>query len=112
MDLKELKQQAKFQKKDILFSEALGVCKVDELTRFATQGGDMLLYYGLRSVANQAKVSYIPVDNHSVLLRELISVDQAKAVMTEFQDREGTEDYKPDMLLIQEAEYVLKHFEN
>ena len=111
MEIRELKQ-AKFQKKDVLFSEALGVCKVDELTRFATQAGDMLLYYGLRSVANQAKVSYIPVDNHSVLLRELISVDQARAVMAEYEAMQESEDYKPDMLLIQEAQYVLKHFEN
>lgn len=111
MEIRELKQ-AKFQKKDVLFSEALGVCKVDELTRFATQTGDMLLYYGLRSVANHAKVSYIPVDNHSVLLRELISVDQARTVMAEYEEMGESEEYKPDMLLIQEAEYVLKHFEN
>ena len=111
MEIRELKQ-AKFQKKDILFSEALGVCKVDELTRFATQTGDMLLYYGLRSVANHAKVSYIPVDNHRVLLRELISVDQAKALLAGLEEMEEGDENQPDMLLVQEAEYVLKHFEN
>ena len=83
MDIKELKQQAKYQKKDILFSEVLGVCRVDELTRLSTQGGDTILYYGLRSIADQTKVSYVPVENHSVLLRDLVSVEEAKALLAE-----------------------------
>ncbi|MBQ7359497.1 MAG: hypothetical protein IJW63_05315 [Lachnospiraceae bacterium] len=132
MDLKELKLQAKFQKKDILFSEVLGVCRVDELTRLSTQKGDMILYYGLRSIADQTKVSYVPVENHSVLLRELISVEQAKEFLAKVeadmqaggqqaQDGEAAEissdaaqsdetDASVDPLLLQEARYVLKHF--
>lgn len=126
MDLKELKLQAKFQKKDILFSEVLGVCRVDELTRLSTQKGDMILYYGLRSIADQTKVSYVPVENHSVLLRELISVEQAREFLAKVEadmqaGGEATEISSDvarsdetvegvDPLLLQEARYVLKHF--
>ena len=116
MDLKELKLQAKFQKKDILFSEVLGVCRVDELTRLSTQKGDLILYYGLRSIADQTKVSYVPVENHSVLLRELVSVEQAREYVAKFeelksanQQEETTEGIDP--LLLQEARYVLKYFD-
>ncbi len=124
MDLKELKLQAKFQKKDILFSEVLGVCRVDELTRLSTQAGEMILYYGLRSIADQTKVSYVPVENHSVLLRELITVEQAKAFLAQVEAAKvGAQDDATsvtseigetlegvDPLLLQEARYVLKHF--
>lgn len=115
MDLKELKQQAKYQKKDILFSEVLGVCKVEELTRLSTQMGEMILYYGLRSIADQTKVSYVPVENHSVLLRDLVSVEQAKQLLAQVEevgtgmDIRDTEEINP--LLIQEARYVIKHFD-
>lgn len=126
MDLKELKQQAKYQKKDILFSEVLGVCKVDELTRLSTQTGEMILYYGLRSIADQTKVSYVPVENHSVLLRDLVSVEQAKQLLAQVektkgetagQNLEGVEVPEElvqvgiDPLLLQEARYVIKHFD-
>lgn len=133
MDLKELKLQAKFQKKDILFSEVLGVCRVDELTRLSTQKGDMILYYGLRSIADQTKVSYVPVENHSVLLRELVSVEHAREYVAKYEElkcasqqanteepetvvgQEAGEDRELpegiDPLLLQEARYVLKHFD-
>ena len=127
MDLKEQKQQAKYQKKDILFSGVLGVCKVDEVTRLSTQGGENILYYGLRSIADQTKVSYVPVDNHSVLLRDLVTVEEAKKVLERAQlqkdkmhtaelqneqvEQPADQNSQEEALLIWEAEYVIRHFD-
>lgn len=69
-----------FEKKEIIFSETLGVCQVAELTKLSPRSGEQVLYYGLRSIANQKKVSYIPVEHHQVQLRPLISYDEAKAL--------------------------------
>lgn len=91
-----------FEKKDIIFSETLGVCQVAELTKLSTKSGEQVMYYGLRSVEDKKKVSYIPVENHQVQLRPLISVEEAEermkgdlSVLTENQKNE--------------AQYVLTH---
>lgn len=90
-----------FEKKDIIFSETLGVCKVEEVTKLSTNNSVPVLYYGLRSVYDKAKVSYIPVENHAVQLRPLITVEEA-------QERLSREDFKDmNALLKQEVEYVL-----
>ena len=67
-----------FEKKEIIYSETLGVCQVNELTRLGAKNGEQVLYYGLKSIADKKKVSYIPVDHHQVLLRPLITYEQAK----------------------------------
>ena len=66
-----------FEKKEIIYSEAIGVCQVAEITKLPAKNGDQILYYGLRSVFDSKKVSYIPVEHHQVQLRELISSDEA-----------------------------------
>ncbi|MBE5942819.1 MAG: CarD-like/TRCF domain protein [Lachnospiraceae bacterium] len=67
-----------FEKKDIIFSETLGVCQVAELTRLSAKNGEQVMYYGLKSIEDKKKVSYIPVENHQVQLRPLITYDEAK----------------------------------
>lgn len=67
-----------FEKKEVIFSETLGVCQVAELTKLAAKNGEQVLYYGLRSVYDNKKVSYIPVEHHQVQLRPLISYEEAK----------------------------------
>ena len=67
-----------FEKKDIIFSETLGVCQVAEVTKLSTKSGEQVAYYGLRAVEDKKKVSYIPVENHQVQLRPLISVEEAE----------------------------------
>lgn len=67
-----------FEKKEIIFSETLGVCQVAELTRLSAKNGEQVLYYGLRSVYDKNKVSYIPAEHHQVLLRPLISYEKAE----------------------------------
>ena len=66
-----------FEKKEIIFSETLGVCQVFEITKLAAKNGEQVMYYGLRSIADKKKVSYIPVDHHKVLLRPLITYEEA-----------------------------------
>lgn len=90
-----------FEKKEIIYSETLGVCQVAELTRLSTKAGEQILYYGLRSVYDKNKVSYIPVEHHKVQLRALLSVEEARALQKTPSD-ELTE------LQIQEIEYVLQ----
>ncbi|MDO5155028.1 MAG: CarD family transcriptional regulator [Eubacteriales bacterium] len=89
-----------FEKKDIIFSETLGVCQVAELPKLSTKGGEQVAYYGLRSIYDKSKVSYIPVENHQVQLRELISLDEAKERLANASD-------ELELVLRQEAEYVI-----
>lgn len=84
-----------YEKKEVIYSETLGVCQVAELTKLAAKNGDQVLYYGLRSVFDKNKVAYIPVEHHQVQLRELISFEEAKQLsknmpkdMNELQKRE------------------------
>lgn len=67
-----------FEKKDIIFSETLGVCKVAEIVKLPAKNNDQVLYYGLHSIYDNKKVSYIPVEHHQVQLRPLISYEEAK----------------------------------
>ena len=54
----------------------------------------------MRSVKDNSKVSYIPVENHSVVLRELISKEEAR------KKSESGIELKP--LEKEEIEFVLK----
>ena len=90
-----------FEKKEIIFSETLGVCQVAELSKLSAKSGEQVLYYGLRSIYDKSKVSYIPVEHHQVLLRHLISYEEAKQLSEEMPEK-ITEQQK------QEIEYVLQ----
>lgn len=89
-----------FEKKEILYSETLGVCQVAELTKLSAKSGEQVLYYGLRSVYDKSKVSYIPVENHQVQLRKLISPEEAKRLSASDPDSLSE-------LQREEVEYVL-----
>ena len=91
-----------FEKKDIIFSETLGVCKVAEITRLPAKNNEQVLYYGLRSVYDSKKVSYIPVEHHQVLLRNLISYDEAKALENDYENLSEQQQM--------EVEYVLANY--
>ncbi|MBO5144349.1 MAG: CarD-like/TRCF domain protein [Lachnospiraceae bacterium] len=66
-----------FQKKEIIYSETLGVCTVDDIVKLADSRKDTYYYYLLRSVFDKNKKAYIPVENHSVQLRNLITRQEA-----------------------------------
>lgn len=92
-----------FEKKDIIFSETLGVCQVAELPKLPAKNGEPVPYYGLKSIYDKSKVSYIPVEHHQVQLRELISYEEAQKLL----------DNPPENLnglLLQEAEYVAANY--
>lgn len=57
-------------------------------------------YYVLKSIFDASKVSYIPVENHKVMLRELFTGEEARALA-------GTEALAKDEKLRQAVEYVL-----
>ena len=70
-----------FEKKQIIYSESQGVCRVDNIVSLsAVKGEPGVPYYVLKSVFDDSKVSYIPVENHQVVLRELFTKEEALAL--------------------------------
>ena len=67
-----------FQKKQKIYSETQGVCIVDNIVQLPAGKGETLPYYVLKSVFDTAKVSYIPVNNHQVVLREIFTEEEAR----------------------------------
>ena len=67
-----------FQKKQIIYSETQGVCVVDNIVQLPAAKGATLPYYVLKSVFDMTKVSYIPVNNHQVTLREIFTEEEAR----------------------------------
>ena len=71
-----------FEKKEVIYSETIGVCRVDDITKLTQKKGDTISYYVLRSLENKEKVAYIPVEKHKVNLRELIDYNSAIEMKT------------------------------
>lgn len=69
-----------FQKKEVIYSETLGVCIVDDIVKLADNKKESYNYYLLRSVFDKTKKAYIPVENHTVQLRNLITPNEAMAL--------------------------------
>ena len=94
-----------FEKKQIIYSETMGVCQVDNIVSLsATRGEAGVPYYVLRSLTDKSKVSYIPVDHYQVALREIFTRQEAQAML-------GTEELKKNPLLKEAVEYVLRNEE-
>lgn len=72
-----------FQKKDYIFSDSIGVCRVDDVTKISMKAGESPLYYVLRSHYDKEKVCYIPVEGHQVTLRELRSKEELLALLAQ-----------------------------
>jgi RNA polymerase-interacting CarD/CdnL/TRCF family regulator len=68
---------AMFQKKQYIYSETQGACIVDNIVQLPAGKGETVPYYVLKSVFDATKVSYIPVRNHQVVLRELFTREEA-----------------------------------
>ncbi len=88
-----------YQKKEIIYSETLGVCRVEEITKLTRKNGDAVMYYGLKSLMD-GKSAYVPIENHSVKLRNLIDAETAENIMADAGDG-----FNPSERF--EAEYVL-----
>lgn len=92
-----------FQKKDIIYSETLGVCQVADITKLTQNRGNTYMYYVLRSVFDKDKVSYIPVENHKVVLRELIDKEEAQLKkQTMYEKADENEKREIDYVLMNE----------
>lgn len=91
-----------FRKKEIIFSSGIGVCMVADIVNLSVNKSLPVQYYQLISVYDRKKVSYIPVEEHQVQLRALITVEEAenKKKIKELPLKE-----------LQEVEYVLKSAE-
>lgn len=92
-----------FQKKDIIYSETIGVCIVDDIVKFADNKKDIYQYYLLRSAFDRKKKAYIPVENHTVQLRNLISLREAVAL------QEAKDYEKKSALVKEEVLYVIEN---
>lgn len=92
-----------FQKKDIIYSETIGVCIVDDIVKLADNKKDIYQYYLLRSAFNRKKKAYIPVENHTVQLRNLISLREAVAL------QEAKDYEKKSALVKEEVLYVIEN---
>ena len=70
-----------FEKGGYIYSETLGVCKVSDIPKLSVNRRvtKTMDYYKLRPVSDLSKVAYMPVENHKVELRELISLEEANS---------------------------------
>lgn len=74
-----------FEKKEYIYSETMGVCKVADIVKLSPNNrfGEPVWYYQLKSAFDQSKVAYIPVENHQVSLRSLITKEEAEGISAE-----------------------------
>lgn len=88
-----------FRKKEIIYSSGIGVCAVADIVNLSVNKKLPVQYYQLVSVYDQKKISYIPVEEHQVELRPLITKEEAtkKKMIKELPQKE-----------LQEVEFVLK----
>lgn len=98
-----------FEKKDIIFSASIGLCVVSDVVKLSADKSTPIPYYVLKSYYDKSKVAYIPVENHKVELRTLISEAEAVRRFEEI-ERSVTEDpdYVPDTLEVGELAYVYR----
>lgn len=68
-----------YQKNEIIFSEGIGVCKVTDIVNLSVNKMLPVQYYLLSSVFDKSRTSYIPVAGHQVVLRQLLTVEEAEA---------------------------------
>ena len=90
-----------FQKKQKIYSETQGVCIVDSIVQLPVGKQGTVPYYVLKPVFDVAKVSYIPVNNHQVVLRELFTREEAEKLSKQ-------PDFEKNELLKAAVEYVLQ----
>lgn len=94
-----------FEKKQIIYSETQGVCRVDNIVSLsATKGEKGIPYYVLRSVFDTSKVSYIPVEHHQVKLREMFTPEEAQELLE-------SEELSKNEKLKEAVDYVLRRKE-
>jgi len=67
-----------YGKNEIIYSDGIGVCRVTDIVNLSVNKKTPVQYYLLTSVFDKSKTSYIPVSGHQVVLRQLISKEEAE----------------------------------
>ena len=82
-----------YGKNQVIYSEGIGVCRVSDIVNLSVNKKPPMQYYLLSSVFDKSKTSYIPVNGHQVVLRELILSKEAsdKAKMENLTELEKKE---------------------
>ena len=89
-----------FQKKQVIYSESLGACVVENIVPLsASRTEPAVLYYVLKCLFED-KVSYIPVEHHQVRLREMFTAEEAEKL-------KESEEAQKDGHLMAAIKYVL-----
>lgn len=88
-----------YQKKEYIFSETFGVCRIEDITKLNRKNEEQRLYYVLKAV-DTGTSSYIPVEGHKVVLRSLITREEAER-------KKETIDREKQTLEWKEIEFVL-----
>lgn len=91
-----------FQKKQIIYSEKLGACKVENIVQLAAVKGEPTVeYYALKPLFGTSQSAYLPVENHQQVLREIFTREEALELRK-------TDSYKKDENLKAAVDYVLE----
>ncbi len=98
-----------FEKKDVIFSSTMGLCVVSDVTRLSADKGTPIPYYVLKSYYDRTHVAYIPVEDHEVELRDVISEAEAVERFEKLESAYGEDPkYVPDALEVGEVAYVYR----
>jgi hypothetical protein len=79
-ETEKIRREEMFQKNQYIFSETLGVCHVDAITQLSAGREAPVAYYVLTPVFAKEGTSYIPVEDHQVVLRDMFSEEEARAM--------------------------------
>lgn len=91
-----------FQKKQLIYSEELGVCRVENIVSLsAAREEPSVEYYALKPLFGSKQAAYLPVEGHKQVLRELFTREEAAAL-------QNTEEAKKEGPLKEAIAYVLK----
>jgi CarD family transcriptional regulator len=81
-----------FSKGDYVVYGSNGPCLVTDVTRLSIHGCDnKRKYYVLKPVISEKSTIYSPVDNQKVIIRGVLTKEEAKKVLAEIDDIEMTE---------------------
>lgn len=98
-----------YEKKDIIVSSTMGLCVVSDVTKLSADKKTPIPYYVLKSYYDKNKVAYIPVENHEVELRDVMSEEEAnKKLELLTVAYSENKDFTPDELEVGEVAFVLK----
>lgn len=76
-----------YQKKDYIVNENYGVCLVEDITKISVNSSNPVSYYVLKPVYDKSNKAYIPVEGHKVVLRDLMSQEEATVALESLREK-------------------------